>query len=128
MSIIIINTWLYGDLARYGGDLQEKVFANPQVALANGACLCDLLVALGMPTEERGITFINGELSAMPGMQPDLNHPLCHGDRVAFFHLRSMWPFQYRHGVTMINEMQQALQESDQMGIHHAYKVEKDNP
>ncbi|MEN4012142.1 MAG: MoaD/ThiS family protein [Chloroflexota bacterium] len=126
MKNITINTWLYGDLARYGGDPLEKVFANPQVTLSNGACLRDLISALGMQTEERGITFINGELSAMPGMQPDLNHLLRDGDRVAFFHLRSMWPFQYRHGVTMINEMQQALQESDQMGIHHAYKVEKD--
>ena len=124
---ITINTWLYGELARYGGNPQNKVFANPQVALLEGARLCDLLAALGIRTEERGITFINGELSAMPGLQIDLNHPLHDGDRVAFFHLRSMWPFQYRHGITMVEEMQKALQESDQMGIHHAYKLEKDN-
>ncbi len=128
MTTITINTWLYGELARYGGKPQERVFANPQVVLPEGARLSDLLAALGMQTEERGITFINGELSAMPGMQPDLNHLLHDGDRVAFFHLRSMWPFQYRHGVTMIEEMQQALQESDQMGIHHAYKIEKETP
>lgn len=128
MTTITINTWLYGELARYGGKPQERVFANPQVVLSEGARLSDLLAALGMQTEERGITFINGELSAMPGMQPDLNHLLHDGDRVAFFHLRSMWPFQYRHGVTMIEEMQQALQESDQMGIHHAYKIEKETP
>ncbi len=36
----------------------------------------DLLAQLGMPTAQRGITFINGKLSAMPGLQPDLDHVL----------------------------------------------------
>jgi hypothetical protein len=56
---------------------------------------------LALPTEERGITFINGNLSAMPELQPDLDHTLEEGDRVAFFHLTSMWPFQYRDGASM---------------------------
>jgi len=38
----------------------------------------------------------------MPGLQPDLGHALRDGDRVALFHLKSMWPFQYRHGVAAI--------------------------
>jgi len=79
-----------------------------------------------MKTEERGITFINGDLSAMPGMQPDLGHALKDGDRVAFFHLRSMWPFQYRHGVAMIDEMQSAIDTSEDMGLRHAYKLPED--
>jgi len=44
--------------------------------------------------------------------------------RVAFFHLRSMWPFQYRHGVPMIGEMKTALLEEDDQGMHHAYEGE----
>ncbi len=47
--------------------------------------MADLLSYLAMPTEERGITFVNGELSAMPGLQPDLGHVLHDGDRVALF-------------------------------------------
>ena len=122
MNDIHIDTWLYGILARHGGDPQNKTFANVQVALPPESLLQDLLGSLQMDTAERGITFINGDLSAMPGMQPDLEHPLKDGDRVAFFHLQSMWPFQYRHGVGMIDEMQTALNTSDDMGIHHAYQ------
>lgn len=37
----------------------------------------------------------------LPGVQPDLDHPVKSGDRVALFHLDSMWPFQYRDGAAM---------------------------
>ena len=114
MTDITIDTWLYGILARYGGNPNERTFANPQVTLPEGSLLRHLLAALGMQTEERGITFINGDLSAMPGMQPDLDHALQDRDRVAFFHLQSMWPFQYRHGVGMIDEMQQEIDSQKQ--------------
>jgi hypothetical protein len=92
--------------------------------LSDGSTVGDLLLHLQIPAEARGITFINGELSAMPGIQPDLDHPLRDGDRVAFFHLRSMWPFQYRFGVRMADEMAEAMQESKDQGLHHAYKDE----
>jgi len=126
MGEIIIDTWLYGNLATYGGDPNEHNFANVKQSLPEGSVLQDLLNKLGMKTEERGITFINGDLSAMPGMQPDLDHALKDGDRVAFFHLRSMWPFQYRHGVAMIDEMQSAINDSEDMGLRHAYKLPDD--
>jgi hypothetical protein len=121
MSEIHIDVWLYGELAHFGGAAAGSAFANPQITLPAGSLLRDLLAALGMHSEESGITFINGDLSAMPGLQPDLDHPLQDGDRVAFFHLRSMWPFQYRHGVAMAPEMQQAMLSSDDLGLHHAY-------
>ncbi len=126
MTEIYIDTWLYGNLAVYGGDPNEHNFANVKISLKQNSTLQDLLHKLGMKTEERGITFINGDLSAMPGMQPDLNHPLHNGDRVAFFHLRSMWPFQYRHGVGMIDEMQSAIDNSEDRGLRHAYKLPED--
>jgi hypothetical protein len=79
---------------------------------------------LSLPTEERGLTFINGDLSAMPDLQPDLEHSLNDGDRVAFFHLQSMWPAQYRHGVNLAPGM------STEMGrgrkIFHHRKDSKD--
>lgn len=126
MTEIYIDTWLYGNLAVYGGDPNEHNFANVKISLKQNSTLQDLLHKLGMETKERGITFINGDLSAMPGMQPDLNHPLHNGDRVAFFHLRSMWPFQYRHGVGMIDEMQSAIDNSEDRGLRHAYKLPED--
>jgi len=122
MNEITLDVWLYGDLARFAGDPNETTFANPHPHLPEGSTLIDLLNHLGMNTEERGITFINGELSAMPGMQPDLQHVLKDGDRVALFHLRSMWPFQYRHGIKMVSEMQETMEASPDAGIHHAYK------
>ena len=125
MTDILVDVWLYGNLARYGGKANHGSYANPKVKLAEGSTVRDLLENLQLPTEERGITFINGELSAMPNMQLDLDHPLQDKDRVAFFHLRSMWPFQYRFGVPMASEMSQAMQSSKDHGLRHSYKESK---
>ncbi len=119
-SALHIDVWLYGPLARYGGS-NDNIFANPQIALPPGSRLCDLLAHLDLPTEERGITFINGNLSAMPGLQPDLAHPLADGDRVAFFHLKSMWPFQYRHDVAAIPEFKESLKAREDCGLQSRY-------
>jgi hypothetical protein len=121
MPDIKVDTWLYGELARYGGDPGQTVYANVNAALSEGSTIGDLLAHLRMPTEARGITFINGELSAMPGLQPDLEHVLHDGDRVAFFHLQSMWPFQYRAGIPMSGEMSAAMQTRDDQGLRHSY-------
>jgi hypothetical protein len=122
MSQIMIDVWLYGILARYGGSSDQGSFANPQVRLASDATIADLLAALGLPTEERGITFVNGQLSAMPGLQPDLGHVLQDGCRVALFDLKSMWPFHYRHGVVMTAELANATAASDDGGMHHTFR------
>ena len=122
MPDVTVDVWLYGALARYGGDRQQPSFANVQLSLPDGSTLAALLTCLGMPNEERGITFINGQLSAMPGLQPDLGHILHDGDRVGFFDPKSMWPFQYRHGAAMIPEMAQAMAAEKDDGLHHTYK------
>jgi sulfur carrier protein ThiS len=119
---ITIDTWLYGELAHYGGQADQASFANLPVALPEGSKVKDLLAALNIPTEERGITFINGNLSALPDVQPDLEHILMNGDRVAFFHLRSMWPYQYRHGVAMLSELSTTLNTRSDQGLHHTTK------
>ena len=106
---MVIDVWLYGPLARYGGDPAQRAFANPHVCLSEGSSLAALLGHLGLPSSERGITFINGQLSAMPGLQPDLGHELRDGDRVALFHLQSMWPFQYRDGSAMVTELRDEM-------------------
>ncbi len=125
MVEMIIDTWLYGkELADYAGELSQVSFANPQIRLPEGSTVQDLLDVLQLPTEKRGITFINGDLSAMVGLQPDLKHELKDGDRVALFHLNTMWPFQYRLGAAMIDEMEEAMTNSKDQGIHHTYDQE----
>lgn len=119
MSALHIDLWLYGGLARYGGEADQGSFANMDLELPEGGTVRDLIARLEIPNEERGISFINGELSAMPGLQPDLDHVLQDGDRVAFFHLHSMWPFQYRFGAPAIEEMSKAMHENQ--GTHHNY-------
>jgi hypothetical protein len=121
LTEITVNLYLYGDLARYGGETATYGFASLQVHLKDRSVIRDLLAHLGISTEKRGITFINGKLSAMPGLQPDLDHVLNDNDRVAFFDLKSMWPFQYRYGATMIDEMAQALSSEKDRGLHHTY-------
>ncbi len=119
---IIIDTWLYGELAHYAAQTDQGSYANVKVVLDEHGTLGDLLHVLGLPTEQRGITFINGNLSALPGLQPDLGHQLADGDRVAFFHLRSMWPYQYRSGAAMINELSTALENRPEGSMHHSTK------
>jgi hypothetical protein len=92
--------------------------------LPEGSTMANLLARLKMPTEERGITFINGRLSAMPGLQPDLGHILLDGDRVGLFDLKSMWPFQYRHGAMLTDEMARAMDAQKEHGLRHAYSKE----
>jgi hypothetical protein len=118
MDTINIDVWLYGSLSKYGGDDAKKSYANPQVELPAGSRIIDLLNHLSLPTEERGLTFINGDLSAMPGLQPDLEQQLRDGDRVAFFHLQSMWPAQYRHGVDLAPGMSEELDSGGKI-FHH---------
>jgi sulfur carrier protein ThiS len=124
MSDMVVDVWLYGTLGRYGNKRKQKSFANLKTKLSEGSKMADLLAHLGMPNEERGITFINGQLSAMPGLQPDLDHVLHEGDRVAFFDLKSMWPFQYRHGAMLTDEMARAMDAEKDHGLHHTYKKE----
>jgi molybdopterin converting factor small subunit len=116
METIAVEVWLYGPLARYAGEAVGQTYASLNPTLPVGSQLRDLLARLELPSEERGITFINGDLSAMPGLQPDLDHPLQDGDRVAFFHLKSMWPAQYRHGAALAPGLAQAAQER---GLFH---------
>jgi hypothetical protein len=122
MPDIAVDVWLYGTLARHGGKTDQGSFANLKMLLPDGSTMADLMARLGMRTEERGITFINGQLSAMPNLQPDLGHILRDGDRVGLFDLKSMWPFQYRHGVMLTDEMASAMDIEKDHGLRHTYR------
>ena len=118
---MVVDVWLYGTLACYGGEAEQGSFANIQVCLPDGSTIADLLTRIRMPTEQRGVTFINGQLSAMPGLQPDLDHVLHDGDRVGLFDPKSMWPFQYRHGAAMTDEMARTMVAEKSHGLRHTY-------
>jgi hypothetical protein len=118
---MVVDVWLYGTLACYGGEAEQGSFANIQVCLPDGSTIADLLTRIRMPTEQRGVTFINGQLSAMPGLQPDLDHVLHDGDRVGLFDPTSMWPFQYRHGAAMTDEMARTMVAEKGHGLRHTY-------
>jgi len=120
MATVCLDVWLYGPLARYGGS-DDNIFAQVTPDLAEGSTVRDLLAHLAMPTEERGITFINGNLSAMPGLQPDLDYVLCDGDRIAFFHPKSMWPCQYRHDVAMLGELKNEMAGRGDRGLRSQF-------
>lgn len=122
MPEITVDVWLYGTLACYsGGEEGQRSFLNIEVVLPGESTMADLLTHLRIQTEERGITFINGQLSAMPGLQPDLGHILHDRDRVGLFDLKSMWPFQYRHGAALTDEMECAMISEKDYGLHHTY-------
>lgn len=117
-----MDVWLYGSLSVYGGEANQGSFAHLQMVLPEGSTVAHLLDVLKLRTEERSITFINGKLSAMPGLQPDLGHVLRSGDRVAFFDPKSMWPFQYRQGAAMTEEMAQAMGSERGVGLRHTFR------
>ena len=94
MVDILVNVWLYGDLARYGGLANHGSYANPIIKLSENSTIRDLLAQLKMHTEERGITIINGDMTAKLNVQPDLDFTLKNDDRVAFFDLHGRWTFQ----------------------------------
>lgn len=106
--MITVDLWLYGPLSRYATTGRFPSYAHSRESLPEGSPLRDLLTRLSIPGAVRGITLINGRLSALPEVQPDLDHTLEDGDRVAMFHVDRAWPFQYRHGTAMSPELARA--------------------
>jgi hypothetical protein len=121
-----IEVWLYGELSKYGAGTAQKGFASLNLELPQGTTMAGLLQTLKMPTEKRGITFVNGNLSALPGLQPDLDQIVREGDRISFFDHRSMWPFQYRHGAAMSEGLKEILETDPEVIMHHQQKEGQD--
>lgn len=121
---IKLDVWLYGELRIFSKNANQVGFAQIDMDVPEGCRMRDLLDRLEMPTKARGITFISGNLSALPGFQPDLDHVLQDGDRVAMFDQRSMWPFQYRNGAAMVDEMRAAIADEPEKLMHHQHEEE----
>ena len=127
---ILVEIWLYGPVRQYASNVSEDMVVHRDIGTAHAqlrlalppeATIQDLLDQLRLPGEEKGITFINGKLAALPGVDADRNVKLRDGDRVGISHRRSMWPFQYRFGATLEDELQETFRRRKDRGIHHAY-------
>ncbi len=121
METIQVEVWLYGPLARYAGEESRGSYAELHLELPAGSTMRHLLERLGLPKEEKGITFLNGSLAALSGLDADLEVVLHDGDRVGISHRKSMWPFQYRFGVSQTEQLQDTFRQREDRGIHHAY-------
>lgn len=117
-----VEVLLYGQLASYGGKQKQYGHSHLYLDLPTGSTVKDLMAFLQMPSEARGVTIINSQLSAMPGLQADLEIQLKPGDRIAFFHPLTMWPYQYRSGIPMTPELTAAMHADQDKGLHHSYK------
>jgi hypothetical protein len=126
MDTIHVEVWLYGPIARYAGEQSRGSHAQLFLDLPTGSTMQDLLDRLGLPPEEKGITFINGNLAALPGLDADHKVSLHDGDRVGISHRNSMWPFQYRFGAKTTDEIQETFREREDRGMHHAYTKVKE--
>lgn len=125
-----IEVWLYGPVRQYANEVSEDIIVDRTVGRAHaelhlklpeGSTVQDLLDHLKLPDEEKGITFINGKLAAMPGVDVDRGVELHDSDRVGVSHRRSMWPFQYRFGANLDDELEETFRQRRDRGIHHAY-------
>ncbi len=119
--MINLEVWLYGELAKYGGEHKSRGHARLDIELSDGATMADLLELLNLPIEEKGLTFINGTLTDMPGLAADLSYVLQNRDRVAIFCTVSAWPFQYRMGAATSPELQEAMNRAGS-ALHHDFR------
>ena len=116
-----IEVWLYGPVAQYAGEASQGSHAHLDLEMPEGSTVGDLIRRLGIPAEERGITFVNGNLAALPGLEADLDLVLHDGDRVGISHRKSMWPMQYRFGAQITPQLEETFRRRGDRGVHHAY-------
>jgi hypothetical protein len=123
--VIQVDVWLYGPLAKYAGDANRGSHGHVVLELPEGTRMRDLLDRLGIPPAEKGLTFVNGALTDTPGMEADTERELADGDRVGLCHRLSMWPFQYRFGAAVGEELKSAMQQRPDGGVYHTAKAAK---
>ena len=114
MADITVSVTLFGELVCYGNRTKTGSCATLDVKLPEGSALKDLLDYLLMCTHERGITYINGLVSAMPALQPDLDYTLQKNDHITLLPAQKIWQFQQRSSSSMTAKMSAALQQVSQ--------------
>jgi len=118
MPNITINVSLYGTVARFGNGVHV---AQINVEIEPGTYLSGLLAKLGISEQERGYVFINSVLCNVPGLTTESDGPFKDGDHVGIFSVDRLWPYQYRDGVRMSEELKKALAQHGAM--HHSYNT-----
>ena len=121
-----IEVWLYGPIARYAGEASQGSHAQLSLEIPEASTLGDLVDQIGIPRDERGITFVNGNLAALPGLEDGLGLELGDGDRVGISHRKSMWPMQYRFGAQITPQLEETFRQRKDRGVHHTYTQVED--
>jgi len=119
--VTTVEVWLYGPLAQYAPASSKSGYAQLHVSLPDGSTMQDLIRHLGIPKKEKGITFVNGDLTDMPGLKADLDRVLNDGDRVGIMHTRSMWPFQYRFLAKTSPQLEKKLKRDRGGGVFNSF-------
>jgi hypothetical protein len=113
---ISVDLALYGPIARAAGGHHV---ATQSMQLKAGVTLGDLTRLLGIDASDIGYVFVNAVLCDVPGMSVSKDLRLGDGDHIGMFSRVHMWPYQYRDGVRMSPELEEALRERGAM--HHSY-------
>lgn len=107
-----VHVSLYGEIAQYGGGKYIASFHHPWF---ENMQIRDLLSDLGLPDREKGYLFINSILCDAPGLNASLQEELHPGDHIGIFSIKHMWPYQYRDGIHMSDNLVEAMAEKGVM-------------
>jgi hypothetical protein len=122
MSCITVRVQLYGELSCYGKSIQHgEKYSTISAQLPLGSTLQDLLDILLMCTNERGFTFINEKVSAMPNTQPDLDYQLQDNDHILFFPLK-MIPTHLQFDIKMTDKMTRTVRADENRNLYYLYE------
>jgi hypothetical protein len=113
---ITVDLALYGPIARAAGGHHV---ATQSMLLQAGVTMGDLTQILGIDSSDIGYVFVNAVLCDVPGLNVSEGLRLQDGDHIGMFSRVHMWPYQYRDGVRMSPELEEALRERGAM--HHSY-------
>jgi hypothetical protein len=100
---------------------QTGNYSKITVHFSPGRSLKELLDYLLMCTNERGFTFINEQMSAMPKVQPDLDYILQDGDQIIFFPLK-MLPTQLQFDIRMTDKMTRTVRADEDLNLYYLYE------
>ncbi len=118
MALIRITLTLYGPLAKFAGG---KYIAQKTIELEEGATIQKLMDFFHIPYDQKSYLFINNILSDMPGLSASLDEVLSDNARVGIFSLQHMYPYQYRDGLPMSENLTKTLKERGGGALHNTY-------
>ena len=122
MVFIVVDVRLYGELSCYGNSNHHTGnCARINVQLPLGSTLKNLMGYLLMCTNERGFTFINEKISAMPNVQPDLDYQLQNNDQILFYPLK-IFPTDLQFDMKMTDKIARTIITNENVGFYYLYE------